>query len=41
VAPQEKARVRLRRKRIRPQLNYTIYPHGHAEDQGSNTFTAA
>jgi DDE family transposase len=33
VAPQEKARVRLKRKRIRPQLNYTIYPHGHGQDQ--------
>jgi len=27
VAPEDKARVRLKRKRIRPQLNYTIYPH--------------
>jgi hypothetical protein len=32
VAPQDKARVRLKRKRIRPQLNYTIYPHGGGQD---------
>jgi hypothetical protein len=29
VTAQEKASVRLKRHRIRPQLNYTIYPHGH------------
>jgi hypothetical protein len=28
VAPEAKAQVRLKRHRIRPQLNYTIYPHG-------------
>jgi hypothetical protein len=33
VAPEDKAQVRLKRKRIRPQLNYTIYPHGHAENR--------
>jgi hypothetical protein len=32
VAPQDKARVRLKRHTVRPQLNYTIYPHG----QGKN-----
>jgi len=32
VAPEDKARIRLKRHRIRPQLNYTIYPHGHAEN---------
>jgi len=32
VAPQDKARVRLKRRSIRPQLNYTIYPHGHGQD---------
>jgi hypothetical protein len=31
VAPQARARVRLQRRSIRPQLNYTIYPHGHVE----------
>ena len=31
VPPQDKARVRLKRRLIRPQLNYTIYPHGHAQ----------
>jgi len=31
VAPQDKARVRLKRCSIRPQLNYTIYPHGHTQ----------
>jgi hypothetical protein len=31
VAPEDKAGVRLKRKRIRPQLNYTIYPHGRPE----------
>ncbi len=29
VTPQDKARVRLRRRSIRPELNYTIYPHSH------------
>lgn len=29
TAPQAKARVRLIRRSIRPQLNYIIYPHGH------------
>ena len=33
VAPEEKACVQLKRHRIRPQLNYTIYPHGHAENR--------
>jgi hypothetical protein len=28
VTPEDKAWVRLKRHRIRPQLNYTIYPHG-------------
>jgi Rhodopirellula transposase DDE domain len=32
VTPQEKAQVRLKRKRIRPQLNYTIYPHGRNQN---------
>lgn len=32
VAAAEKARVRLKRRRIRPQLNYTIYPHGRCEN---------
>lgn len=27
VTPQDKARIRLRRRSIRPELNYTIYPH--------------
>ncbi len=31
VAPQDKARLRIRRRTIRPELNYTIYPHGHVE----------
>jgi Rhodopirellula transposase DDE domain len=30
VTPQEKAGVRIKRHTIRPKLNYTIYPHGHA-----------
>jgi Rhodopirellula transposase DDE domain len=30
LTPQDKARVRLKRHTIRPKLNYTIYPHGHA-----------
>ena len=32
VAPEDKARIRLKRHRIRPQLNYTIYPHGQHEN---------
>jgi len=32
VANEDKARVRLKRRRIRPQLNYTIYPHAHNEN---------
>jgi hypothetical protein len=32
VAPEDKARVRLKRRPVRPELNYTIFPHGHAED---------
>jgi hypothetical protein len=31
VAPEDKARVRLKRRTTRPQLNYTIYPHRHSE----------
>jgi hypothetical protein len=30
ATPQDKARVRLKRRSIRPELNYTIYPHGHS-----------
>ena len=33
VAPQERARLRLKRRRIRPELNYTIYPNRHREDR--------
>jgi hypothetical protein len=29
VTPQDKARVRLKRRLIRPKLNYTIHPHKH------------
>lgn len=29
VAAEDKAAVRLKRRLVRPQLNYTIYPHGH------------
>jgi hypothetical protein len=29
VAPEAKARLRIQRRSIRPELNYTIYPHGH------------
>ena len=36
VANEDKARVRLKRRRIRPQLNYTIYPHGRHENHRSN-----
>lgn len=32
VAEEDKARVRLNRHRIRPQLNYTIYPHDRREN---------
>jgi hypothetical protein len=32
VPAKEKAWVRLRRRSIRPELNYTIYPHSHATD---------
>lgn len=32
VANEDKARVRLKRRRIRPPLNYTIYPHGRNEN---------
>jgi hypothetical protein len=32
VAAEEKARVRLKRRPVRPELNYTIFPHGHRED---------
>jgi hypothetical protein len=28
VTPQDKARVRIKRRSIRPELNDTIYPHG-------------
>jgi Rhodopirellula transposase DDE domain len=31
VTPQEKARVRIKPRSIRPELNYTIYPHGHGD----------
>jgi hypothetical protein len=31
VTPEDKARVRLKRRSTRPQLNYTIYPHRHSE----------
>jgi hypothetical protein len=33
VAPEQKARLRLKRRSIRPELNYTIYPHGHRENR--------
>jgi hypothetical protein len=33
VPAEQKARVRLKRRPIRPQLNYTIYPHGHGENR--------
>ena len=29
VTPEEKARVRLKRRKVLPQWNYTIYPHTH------------
>jgi hypothetical protein len=32
VAPEDKARVRLKRRRVQPQWNYTIRPHEHRED---------
>jgi hypothetical protein len=31
VDPQAKARLRIKRRSIRPELNYTIYPHVHVE----------
>ena len=31
VAPEAKARLRIKRRSVRPELNYTIYPHGHVE----------
>jgi hypothetical protein len=31
VARKDQARVRLKRRPIRPQLNYTIYPHAHGK----------
>jgi hypothetical protein len=30
VTPQDKTRVRLKRRSIRPELNYTIYPHNRS-----------
>ena len=32
VAAQDKARVRLKRRPVRPELNYMIFPHGYRED---------
>lgn len=32
AAEADKARLRLKRHRVRPQLNYTIYPHGRRAD---------
>jgi hypothetical protein len=32
VPEAEKVRVRLKRRRIRPELNYTIYPHGQTKN---------
>jgi hypothetical protein len=32
VAPEEKAGLRLKRRSLRPELNYTIFPHGHVEN---------
>ena len=37
VAPEDKAQVRLKRHPIRPQLNYTIYPHGHGPNGFKST----
>jgi hypothetical protein len=31
VAPEDRARVRLKRRSTRPQLDYTIYPNRHSE----------
>jgi hypothetical protein len=31
VDPQAKARLRIKRRSMRPELNYTIYPHSHVE----------
>jgi hypothetical protein len=36
VTKEERARLRLKRRRIRPQLNYTIYPHTRNRKHGSN-----
>lgn len=33
LAPQDKARVRLKRRSVRPELNYTIYPHRRRENR--------
>jgi Rhodopirellula transposase DDE domain/Winged helix-turn helix len=33
VAPEEKARVRLKRRSVRPELNYTIYPRRQRENR--------
>lgn len=33
VAPEDKARVRLKRRPVRPELNYTIFPHGQPENR--------
>jgi hypothetical protein len=33
VPPQDKARVRLKRRPVRPELNYTIFPHRHGKNQ--------
>jgi hypothetical protein len=32
VTPQDRAHIRLKRRSIRPLLNYTIYPHAHGEN---------
>ena len=33
VPPEAKARVRLKRRPVRPELNYTIFPHDHRDNQ--------
>lgn len=33
VAPEDKARVRLKRRPVRPELNYTIFPHGQTDNR--------
>jgi hypothetical protein len=33
VTPEEKAQVRLKRRPVQPQLNYTISPHRHGENR--------